>query len=186
MRRLAQHPLALIFLMAGCYIASVVWLKLERSHSRQKEILEQRQQISERLALARNMDSSLRKFAVDLQDQKRLHPTAPVDDLVRSLRTAMVQALPGVLSEIANPTTPVLATSAGFSLVPVSVALRIEDDTLIATLAIVEGLRPGFAITRLHARKSDTRRVGQPGNKPQLDVAISGQVLITANAGAKR
>lgn len=181
------NPLAAAILIAGVYILSVFWLKLDRIAANREQLTGQFSQLSSHLNTAHAADASRKILSNTLKEQQRIHPRAPAEDVARVLRTALAQALPGIQQEVATGPGNPIAASAGLSLLPVTITLRIGDETLLDTVRAVEALRPGLVVARLHARKSDTRRAGPPGAMPQLDVTISGHALIDVAApGAKK
>jgi hypothetical protein len=185
--RIILTPRFMMILLAGFYLLSVFWLKLDRAGASHDRLRDQLAQLSIRLNDASYLDAGRKTFGNGLREQEHVHAKAPAEEVIRALRTVITQALPGVQSDVvAEPGQP-LATSTGLSLLPITLTLRIADETLIETTRIVEALRPGVIITRLYARKVEARRPGPPGAIPQLDVTVSGYALIdTAVPGAKK
>lgn len=173
-------PQGALLLITVSYLVGIFAVKLHHAHETRRQLLVQWSEVSERVTATGRLDAGRKDFVRSLRDEERLHGKASPDDLVRSLRAAFTQALPGVSLDITLDQSQPMLSTAGAALLPVTVVLRIDDETLPETLGIIEGLRPGIIITRLFARRHEPRRALPPGAPPQLELTLSGTVLVEA------
>jgi hypothetical protein len=182
----ALTPKSALMLVAVSYLVGMFALKLQHAHEIRQQLTGQWSELAMRVVAAERLDTGRKAFVRSLKDDERLHGRGSPDDLVRGLRTAITQALPGVSLDIAADQPQPLLSTTGAALLPVTAVLRIDDETLPDTLRIIEELRPGFVITRLFARRNEPRRALPPGTASQLELTLSGMLLIEAASGAVR
>ncbi|MCZ8182429.1 MAG: hypothetical protein O9322_05620 [Beijerinckiaceae bacterium] len=181
--RRAMLPVALGVLVA-CHVGGVLWLKLDRASGKIAEHSEQLAQIGARLDEAQRAHSARAAYVARLRQEGQLFPAASAEDTINSLRRAITQALPGIAFEVGTQPGPPTRTSAGLSLLPVTISSRIPDETLIDTIRLIEGLRPRLMLTRVFARPAEARRTGPATPTPMADVTLSGYIMVAA-PGAK-